>query len=83
MAVLSHYISISNTNFTFFNVSHKSLSFYMKSFWIMTYSRLPESNNTSECSGFPTGVANMRGGGGPQKLIGGLKSKHGGSMGRT
>ena len=50
----------------------------------MTYSRLPESNNTSECPGFPTGVANKRGGGGaPQKLIGGLKSKHGGSMERT
>ena len=49
----------------------------------MTYSRLPESNNTSECPGFPTGVANKRGGGAPQKLIGGLKSKHGGSMERT
>ena len=48
----------------------------------MTYSRLPESNNTSECPGFPTGVANKRGGA-PQKLIGGLKSKHGGSMERT
>ena len=35
-------------------------------------------------AGFPTGVANMGGGGTPQNLMGvggGLKSKHGGSMG--
>ena len=36
--------------FSFFSALHKSFEFYnLKSYWILTYSRLSISNDTSEC----------------------------------
>ena len=51
LAISPHFVWISSKNFSFFifQCFTKKFEFYnLKSYWILTYSRLPESNGTSE-----------------------------------